>query len=126
MHMRKPLHRVTVALAIACSVLFALPWPVAAFDVSMDVQPRILQLGEAATLSLTISGRLAANEVLVIDTATMTAKVVDTDEVLVKNGLPYLSSLNLPELNLGTNMVSIEAEGCTFSSLTIQAKSRWR
>ena len=76
--------------------------------------------------ALTISGRLAANEVLVIDTANMTAKVEDTDGVLVKNGLPYLSSLNLPELNLGVNRVSIEAEGCTFSSLTIQAKSRWR
>ena len=76
--------------------------------------------------ALTVSGRLAANEVLVIDTANMTAKVEDTDGVLVKNGLPYLSSLNLPELNLGVNRVSIEAEGCTFSSLTIQAKSRWR
>ena len=56
----------------------------------------------------------------------MTAKVEDTDGVLVKNGLPYLSSLNLPELNLGVNRLSIEAQGCTFSSLTIQAKSRWR
>ena len=30
-------------------------------------------------VALTISGRLAANEVLVIDTANMTAKVMDTD-----------------------------------------------
>ena len=66
------------------------------------------------------------NEVLVIDSANMTAKVVDTDGVLVKNGLPFLSSLNLPELNMGSNSVSIEAEGCTFTSLAIQAKSRWR
>ena len=77
-------------------------------------------------VALTISGRLAANEVLVIDSANMTAKVVDTDGVLVKNGLPFLSSLNLPELNMGNNSVSIEAEGCTFTSLAIQAKSRWR
>jgi len=77
-------------------------------------------------VALTISGRLAANEVLVIDSANMTAKVVDTDGVLVKNGLPFLSSLNLPELNMGSNSVSIEAEGCTFTSLAIQAKSRWR
>ncbi len=77
-------------------------------------------------VALTISGRLAANEVLVIDSANMTAKVVDTDGVLVKNGLPFLSSLNLPELNMGGNTVSIEARGCTFASLAIQAKSRWR
>ena len=77
-------------------------------------------------VALTISGRLAANEILVIDSANMTAKIVDTDGVLVKNGLPYLSSLNLPELNLGTNTVLVEAEGCTFTSLTIQANSRWR
>ena len=76
--------------------------------------------------ALTVSGRLAANEVLVIDSANMTAKVEDTDGVLVKNGLPYLSSLNLPELNLGVNRVSIEAEGCAFSSLAIRSKSRWR
>ena len=76
--------------------------------------------------ALTVSGRLAANEVLVIDTANMTAKVEDTDGVLVKNGLPYLSSLNLPELTVGSNTVLIEAEGCAFSSLTIQSKSRWR
>ena len=76
--------------------------------------------------ALTVSGRLAANEVLVIDTANMTAKVEDTDGVLVKNGLPYLSSLNLPELTVGSNTVLIEAEGCAFSSMTIQSKSRWR
>ena len=77
-------------------------------------------------VALTISGRLVANEVLVIDSANMTAKVVDTDGVLVKNGLPFLSSLNLPELNMGSNSVVIEVEGCTFTSLAIQAKSRWR
>ncbi|MDD2394215.1 MAG: phage tail family protein [Sphaerochaeta sp.] len=77
-------------------------------------------------VELTVSGRLAANEVLVIDSANMTAKVVDTDGVLVKNGLPFLSSLNLPELNMGSNTVNIVAEGCTFKSLAIQSKSRWR
>jgi predicted phage tail component-like protein len=76
--------------------------------------------------ALTISGRLAVNEILVIDSANMTAKVVDTDGVVVKNGLPYLSSLDLPELNVGSNSVVIEAEGCTFTSLAIQSKSRWR
>lgn len=77
---------------------------------------------------LQIIGRLFPEETLIIDSARMTAKVVDGAGDTQRNGLPLLSELNFPVLDTGDNTIVIAAVGAntTFTELNIQAKSRWR
>jgi len=75
---------------------------------------------------LKIIGNLASGETLAIDSALMTAKVVDGSGETLRNGLPLLQELNFPTLRKGANTVTITAAGATFTELQIQAKSRWR
>ena len=77
---------------------------------------------------LRITGRLASGETLVIDSALMTAKVVDGNGDTLRNGLPLLSELNFPTLNVGANTVTVAVtgSGVTFTELNISARSRWR
>lgn len=77
---------------------------------------------------LKITGKLASGETLIIDSALMTAKVVDADGGTLRNGLPLLSELNFPVLNTGENTIVIAAvgDGTIFTELKIQARSRWR
>ena len=77
--------------------------------------------------ALRVIGPLAAEEVLVIDTGMVTAKVTDSAGNTLRNGLPCLEELNFPVLRRGMNEVAITAEGdAVFTELHIQAKSRWR
>ena len=69
---------------------------------------------------------LAAAEALVVDTDMMTAWVEDADGSVLRNGLPYLSELNFPSLKVGDNTITVEENNATFTSLEIQARSRWR
>ena len=69
---------------------------------------------------------LAESETLVIDTDMMTAWVEDADGSVLRNGLPYLSELNFPSLEVGDNTITVEENNATFTSLEIQARSRWR
>lgn len=69
---------------------------------------------------------LAAAEALVVDTDMMTAWVEDADGSVLRNGLPYLSELNFPSLEVGDNTITVEENNATFTSLEIQARSRWR
>ena len=72
-------------------------------------------------------GPLAADEVLVIDTGMVTAKVTDSAGNTLRNGLPCLEELNFTILRRGMNEVEIAVEGSAiFTELHIQAKSRWR
>lgn len=77
---------------------------------------------------LKIIGKLAAGETLIIDSALMTAKVVDSEGSTLRNGLPLLSELNFPSLNVGANTVTVAVTGSTvtFTELKISARSRWR
>lgn len=75
---------------------------------------------------LKIVGTLAVNEILVIDTGKVTAKVTDLGGNTLRNGLPCLQELNFPTLNVGSNAVVISAVGASFTELKISAKSRWR
>jgi len=75
---------------------------------------------------LRVIGPLAGGETLIIDTGRLTAKVVDAQGELLRNGLPCLRELNFPILRKGANTVTIQAVGATFSELRIQAGSRWR
>lgn len=77
---------------------------------------------------LKIIGRLNSGETLVIDSALMTAKVVDSEGNTLRNGLPLLSELNFPTLNVGENTVTVAVSGSTvtFTELNISARSRWR
>lgn len=77
--------------------------------------------------ALRVIGPLAAEEVLVIDTGMVTAKVTDSAGNTLRNGLPCLEELNFPILRRGVNEVEIAVEGSAiFTELHIQAKSRWR
>lgn len=56
----------------------------------------------------------------------MTAYVEDSNGNTLRNGLPYLKELNFPTLNVGNNTVVVATNNATFTSLEIEAKSRWR
>ena len=66
---------------------------------------------------LQINGVLSENEVLVIDSSLMTAKVTDADGNTLRNGLPLLESLNFPALKVGTNTITIEADSTTETTM---------
>lgn len=76
---------------------------------------------------LQITGALAEGETLIIDSMLITAKVVDSEGVTLRNGLPLLNELNFPTMQKGNNTVTIATEGgAGFTSLKIEARSRWR
>jgi predicted phage tail component-like protein len=60
--------------------------------------------------ALEISGRLTKDEILVIDSSLMTAKVTDTDGNTLRNGLPLVNSLDFPELKAGENTLAVDAD----------------
>lgn len=63
--------------------------------------------------ALEISGRLAKDEILVIDSSLMTAMVTDQDGNTLRNGLPLVNSLDFPELKAGENTLVIDADSST-------------
>lgn len=73
-----------------------------------------------------VNAVLSADEVLIIDSEKMTAWVENNSGLTLRNALPYLQDLNFPSLDVGNNEVKITADGGTFTSLEIIAKSRWR
>lgn len=73
-----------------------------------------------------VNAALASDETLVVDADMMTAYVENESGIILRNGLPYLSELNFPALAVGDNTISVAANNATFTSLEIQAKSRWR
>lgn len=73
-----------------------------------------------------VNAVLSSGETLVVDTDMMTAYVEDSNGNILRNGLPYLKELNFPMLNVGNNTVSVAVNNATFTSLEIEAKSRWR
>lgn len=73
-----------------------------------------------------INATLAATEKLVVDADKMTAWVENKAGITVRNAMPYLQDLNFPVLNTGNNTITVSANNATFTSLEIQAKSRWR
>lgn len=73
-----------------------------------------------------VNAVLSAEETLAVDTEKMTAWVEDANGNVLRNGLPYLSELNFPTLSVGNNTIAVAANNSTFTSLEIQAKSRWR
>lgn len=75
---------------------------------------------------LRITGALSAGETLIIDTGKVTAKVVDAQNEVLRNGLPLMEELNFPVLLKGVNTVQVSVVGATFTELKIQAMSRWR
>lgn len=90
--------------------------------------------GSTSYISITTNGEklkiagasLTAEEVFVVDTAKMTSYVMDEAGNILRNGLPYIDDLNFPFLEAEDNSITVESSNATFTSLTIQAKSRWR
>ncbi len=74
--------------------------------------------------AVTVCGPLAENETMYIDTDSMTAWI-ETAAGIVRNALGNIADLNFPHLAVGENTITLESDGGTFSSLTIQARSRW-
>ena len=73
-----------------------------------------------------VKGKLAEGETFVLDTAKLTAKVVDSNtRETLRNGLSQLDELVFPELNPGGNEVLVSVSGAAFTELTIQGRSRW-
>jgi predicted phage tail component-like protein len=72
-----------------------------------------------------IIGSLALGETLIIDSALVTAKVVDSSGETLRNGLSLLQDLNFPILKKGDNAINISATGAEFTELKILAMSRW-
>lgn len=75
---------------------------------------------------LKLTGNLMAGEILIVDSSLLTAKVVDANGHVLRNGLPILDELNFPVLNKGINQVKIETNSATFSELKIYSNSCWR
>ncbi|GAA0493157.1 hypothetical protein IRB23M11_01850 [Alkalibacterium sp. m-11] len=75
---------------------------------------------------LRVVGALSADEVLVIDSGLVTAKITDLNGNTLRNGLPGLDELNFPVLHKGDNEITVSVVGATFSELRVLAKSRWR
>lgn len=72
-----------------------------------------------------VKGKLAEGETFVLDTAKLTAKVVDSDTgETIRNGLSQLDELVFPELNPGGNEVLVSVSSAVFTELTIRGKSR--
>ena len=94
----------------------------------------VLEPSVSNYISITTNGQelkianatLNEGETLVVDTDKLTAYVEDENGVIVRNGLPYLQELNFPSLFVGNNSINISVKNATFTSLDIQAKSRWR
>lgn len=69
---------------------------------------------------------MESTDALVLDTAKLTAKVVDSNtRETLRNGLSQLDELVFPELNPGGNEVLVSVSGAAFTELTIQGRSRW-
>ena len=76
-------------------------------------------------VDIEVNGELEG-ETFVLDTAKLTAKVVDSNTgVTLRNALSQLDELVFPELNPGGNEVLVSVSGATFTELTIQGRSRW-
>lgn len=73
-----------------------------------------------------VDALLLENEVLVIDADKMTAWVENESGVHIRNALPYLQEVEFPALKPGANSISVAIQNAAFTSLSIQAKSRWR
>ncbi len=73
---------------------------------------------------VTVCGPLADGEVLYINTDNMTAWI-ETSAGVVRNALGLISELNFPYLSVGDSVITINANGGTFLSLTIYARSCW-
>lgn len=75
-------------------------------------------------VEVTAKGPLADGEVLYIDTDNMTAWIEGTTGV-IRNALGSITELNFPYLSVGDAVITMSTSGGTFTSLTINAKSRW-
>ncbi len=73
-----------------------------------------------------VSAKLQEAETLVVDTGKMTAFVTNSDDLVLRNALPYLEELNFPPIQVGDNTVVIQAENAILSELKIYTRSRWR
>ena len=75
---------------------------------------------------LKLTGKLSSNEILVIDSSLLTAKVTDLNGNTLKNGLPILEELNFPVLYRGNNEIIINTNSASFTELNILSNSCWR
>lgn len=75
---------------------------------------------------LKLTGKLSSDEILVIDSSLLTAKVTDLNGKTLRNGLPILEELNFPILHKGNNEIKINTNSASFTELNILSNSCWR
>lgn len=78
------------------------------------------------TVMKIVNALLLESETLMVDADKMTAWVENENGVHIRSALPYLQDVEFPALKPGANSVSVSVQNATFTSLGIQAKSRWR
>ncbi len=76
--------------------------------------------------SLKVNGPLSSNEILIVDSGLLTAKITDTSGNTVRNGLSVLDELNFPVLYPGSNEIKVNSTGAAFTELHVLSQSRWR
>ncbi|MFC0302288.1 phage tail family protein, partial [Virgibacillus soli] len=76
--------------------------------------------------SLKVNGPLSSNEILIVDSGLLTAKITDSSGNTVRNGLSVLDELNFPVLYPGSNEIKVSSTGATFTELHVLSQSRWR
>src|SRR5699024_9278985 len=76
--------------------------------------------------SLKVNGPLSSNEILIVDSGLLTAKITDTRRNTIRNGLSVLDELNFPVLYPGSNEIKVNGTGAAFTELHVLSQSRWR
>src|SRR5699024_4744686 len=76
--------------------------------------------------SLKVNGPLSSNEILIVDSGLLTAKITDTSGNTVRNGLYVLDELNFPVLYPGSNEIKVTGTGEAFTELNVLSQNRWR
>lgn len=80
----------------------------------MDLHPHIFLFTNGEELR--VVGALTADEVLVIDSGLVTAKITDANGNTLRNGLPVLDELNFPVLHKGENEITVSARSNIFGA----------
>lgn len=75
--------------------------------------------------AMILNGILNQEEILLIDSQNLTAKILNPEGKVLRSGIENLSTFNFPELNVGENEIIVTSNGANFENLEIESKSRW-
>lgn len=76
--------------------------------------------------TMVLSGIAPSDSILEIDCGMQTVRLLNSEGMLIENGMPLLEEPVFPELLMGENTVSIKAERLHSFEVSLHACSRWR